>query len=210
MALSEDYSDSKVCSYSFTARFSLTCKHFLHDKIHELRADTQDDKVVFITQRSSADQHRWLAPSRATGEVFEGDKAVFRLLDPLYLRAKGKLKGATTKTLPEAKPGKRQRTEPRDPSLLSTLWYLNSHLNLHQSHQTRQPLCSYEDLHASSNIPTSTISDLVRTRRARRLGYSDMLESRGKSKLFTNQDAETIGTYLDSLPFEKKSQSWQD
>jgi hypothetical protein len=117
MALSEDYSDSEVCSYSFTARFSLPCKHFLHGKIHELRADTQDDKAVFITQRSFADQHRWLAPPRATGEVFEGDKAVFRLLDPLYVRAKGRLKGATIKTLPKAKPSRRQRTEPRDPSL---------------------------------------------------------------------------------------------
>tara|TARA_R110002003_G_scaffold914_3_gene21847 strand:- start:563 stop:1186 length:624 start_codon:yes stop_codon:yes gene_type:complete len=117
LAKDKDYNDGEACSGSFTATFGMPCKHYLHYKIYEQRDFTGNDKATFIIKLNLIDQYWWLDLPRAKGEVFEHDKDLFRPIDPLKIRCKGRPRGATTKTLRKPKNGhKRNQCEPRDPS----------------------------------------------------------------------------------------------
>lgn len=98
LAKSDDWNDAEACTRSFTAKFGLPCKHWLHHQL-ERHAAANDTAVPFRIPLSMVDQHWWFYPPRATGEIFE-DVVVQRILDPLPLRSRGRPIGATTLTIP--------------------------------------------------------------------------------------------------------------
>ncbi|KAF1937784.1 hypothetical protein EJ02DRAFT_426279 [Clathrospora elynae] len=116
LAFANNYNNTSACSGAFTAKYGLPCKHFIHDKTLELCKFKKNDKLVFYIKLIHVDQHWWLEPPRAKGEVFEGDDTLFRPLDPLKVKNKGRPKGATTKKLPRLRNGNHLPHEPRSPS----------------------------------------------------------------------------------------------
>jgi hypothetical protein len=54
LALSEKYDTSKACSRAFTTKFGLPYKHFIHDKIHELRS-YKGESAMFYTKLQRID-----------------------------------------------------------------------------------------------------------------------------------------------------------
>lgn len=109
LAISKDYKETEACSGAFTATYGLPCKHFLHHKARDL-----PEGEVYHVKLAQVDQHWWLDPPRARGEAYNPDAEVFRPLDPLKVRAKGRPKGATAKTLPKPNSRKRQAIEARE------------------------------------------------------------------------------------------------
>ena len=58
--------------------------------------------------------------------------------------------------------------------------------------------CSLSKLQDHFNIPTSTASDVLRSKRARQLQNDDYEpDTRGAPRQLTNADANAIGTYID-------------
>jgi len=57
--------------------------------------------------------------------------------------------------------------------------------------------CTLQDLQDTFNIPISTSSRVLASRRARRLGDSDQIETRGRD-------------YIEEAPFEEKGDTWVD
>jgi hypothetical protein len=100
MALEEDYNEAETCSGSFSLRFGLPCKHFLHDKIKLLRRF--DPGATYYVLPKQIHQHWLLKPPRATGGVVDEDDEVPLPLNPIKIKAKGRPRGATTKTLSRA------------------------------------------------------------------------------------------------------------
>jgi hypothetical protein len=116
LAEANDYDDTEACSDAFTAKFGLPCKHFLHNMTREKRAAQDDPKAIYYVKLNQIDQHWFLDPPRARGEQFNADEHVLRPLDPLTIKSKGRPKGATSKSLPKPKKGKKPAPEPRNPS----------------------------------------------------------------------------------------------
>ncbi|KAF2033472.1 hypothetical protein EK21DRAFT_108939 [Setomelanomma holmii] len=114
LAKAKDYDNNQACSGAFTAKFGMSCKHYLHEKTRELRDFTSDEKAVFIIKMSLIDQHWFLDPPRAKGEDFAGNEELFRPLDPLKVKSKGRPEGSTTKTLKKLSADKRNKCESRD------------------------------------------------------------------------------------------------
>jgi hypothetical protein len=114
LAKSPDFNESEACSSAFTTKFGLPCKHFLHHRIKQAKEAQDDPKAIYHLKLAQIDQHWHLDPPRARGEVFGADTDVVRPLDPLKINSKGRPKGATSKSLPKAKEGKKAAPEPRD------------------------------------------------------------------------------------------------
>ena len=65
--------------------------------------------------------------------------------------------------------------------------------------------CSLSKLQDHFNIPTSTASDVLRSKRARQLQNNNHKpDTRGAPRQLTNADANAIGTYINQYPFEEK------
>ncbi|KAF1935368.1 hypothetical protein EJ02DRAFT_428506 [Clathrospora elynae] len=122
-AMATNFDNSKACSRAFTAKWGLPCKHFLHHRIHQTRTAQKDPKAIYYLKLSQIDQHWHLDPPRARGITFAADDDIFRPLDPLKVKSKGRPKGATSKQLPKPKNGKRLPYEARN---LSSWEYLQA------------------------------------------------------------------------------------
>jgi hypothetical protein len=101
LAKAHDFDENEACSSAFTHKWGLPCKHFLHYQITQLRARKKDPSAVYYVKLAQIDQHWFLDPPRAEGRQFEVDGDLFRPLDPLKVKAKGRPQGSTTKTLPK-------------------------------------------------------------------------------------------------------------
>ena len=67
LAVANDYDNAEECTGSFTLKYSLPCKHYLHRKIYELRTMKDDPNAVYNIPLAVIDQHWWLDPPRARG-----------------------------------------------------------------------------------------------------------------------------------------------
>jgi hypothetical protein len=70
--------------------------------------------------------------------------------------------------------------------------------------------CTLKHIEEVFNVPTTTSSNIIASKRARRLEHSDEPDVRGRPRKLTNQDANSIATYIDEAPFEEKGDSWED
>jgi hypothetical protein len=55
--MSKSYRDVEGCSGCFTARFGLPYKHYLHNKIEEMRKRTEDLIAAFYIKLAIMNQH---------------------------------------------------------------------------------------------------------------------------------------------------------
>jgi hypothetical protein len=114
LAKADDYNNGEACTGAFTDKFGLPCKHFLHDRVQQARAAQDDPKAIYYVKPNHVDQHWYLDPPRARGETVDADEVTFRPLDPLKIKSKGRPHGATTKSIPKSKKGKKAAPERRD------------------------------------------------------------------------------------------------
>ncbi|KAF2179590.1 hypothetical protein K469DRAFT_595590, partial [Zopfia rhizophila CBS 207.26] len=59
-------------------------------------------------------------------------------------------------------------------------------------------------------IPASTASDILKSKRPRRLQESDKLYTRGRPRRLTNSNANAFTTYIDQCEFEEKGDLWPE
>jgi hypothetical protein len=116
LAKAESYDNGEACTGAYTLKYGLPCKHFLHHRIQQQVTAEDDPKAIYYLNLAQVDQHWFLDPPRARGLDFGADSDVFRPLDPLKIKSKGRPRGATSKSLPKAKKSKMAAQEPRDRS----------------------------------------------------------------------------------------------
>jgi hypothetical protein len=114
LAKDTKYDDDEACSGAFTAKFGLPCKHFLHHSVQRARTVQDNPHAIYHLKLNQIDQHWYLSLPRARGVTVVSDAEVFRPLDPLKIKSKGRPKGATSRSLPKAKIGKKAAPEPRN------------------------------------------------------------------------------------------------
>ncbi|EMD97685.1 hypothetical protein COCC4DRAFT_33324 [Bipolaris maydis ATCC 48331] len=71
--------------------------------------------------------------------------------------------------------------------------------------------CNLASISTLFGIPKSTASDILASRRCRRLqNADDVVDTRPPPRQLTRSDTAAIGTWLDEAPFDDKSLPWQD
>lgn len=75
-------------------------------------------------------------------------------------------------------------------------------------YQEESIYCPLSRVRKVFNIPKSIASDIVRSKRARRLQNSDLPDTRGALRELTNADANAIADYINQAEFEEKGETW--
>jgi hypothetical protein len=67
--------------------------------------------------------------------------------------------------------------------------------------------CTLNHIEEVFNVPTTTSSNIIALKRARQLKHLDKPNVRGRPRKLTNQDANSIATYIDKASFKEKGDS---
>lgn len=87
-----------------------------------------------------------------------------------------------------------QLETPQRSAVLSTLYFC----------EVKGIACNLAEIREVFNIPESTASNIIKSKRAQRLQNADEPNTRGALRELTNSDANAIATYINEAPFKEK------